>query len=52
MRLPTKPRQLATTTGTLPSRFASASAVARTSVPVCPPRTTSRRRMMVAGLKK
>ena len=52
MRLPTKPRQLATTTGTLPRRFASASAVARTSAPVCPPRTTSRRRMMFAGLKK
>ena len=52
IRLPTKPRQLPTTTGTLPVRLPNASAVASTSGAVFAPRTTSSSRMMCAGLKK
>ncbi len=52
MRFPTKPQQLPTTTPTLLSFFASASAVATTSLLVALPRTISTSRMTFAGLKK
>ncbi len=52
MRLPTNPSQLPTTTPTLPSRFASAIAVASVSGDVFLPRTISTRRITFAGLKK
>jgi hypothetical protein len=47
-----KPGQLPTTTPTLPSRFATANAVAIDSDEVAAPRTISTRRITFAGLKK
>ena len=52
MRLPTKPRQLPTSTPTLLSRFARSIEVAITAGLVALPRTISSRRMTFAGLKK
>ncbi len=52
MRLPTKPRQLPTSTPTLPSFFESCMQVAITSLLLALPRTISSRRMTLAGLKK
>ena len=52
MRLATNPKQLPTTTPTLPSRFASCNDVAITSVFVLRPRTISSSLMTFAGLKK
>ena len=52
MRLPTKPRQLPTSTPTLPSFFESAMHVAITSFEVALPRTISSSRITLAGLKK
>ena len=52
MRLPTKPKQLPTTTLTLPSRLPTSDAVAITSGLVCLPRTISSSRITFAGLKK
>ncbi|MNC97332.1 hypothetical protein D3C83_149560 [compost metagenome] len=52
MRLPTNPGALPTTTPTLPSFLAIASAAATVSGAVAEPRTTSSRRMTLAGLKK
>ena len=52
IRLPTKPGQLPTTTPTLPSRLASAMAVAMTAGLVAVPRTISSSRITLAGLKK
>ena len=52
MRLPTKPRQLPTSTPILPSVFESCMQVAITSLEVALPRTISSRRMTLAGLKK
>ena len=52
MRLPTKPRQLPTSTPILPMVFDSCMQVAITSLPVFLPRTISSRRITLAGLKK
>ena len=52
MRLPMKPSHTPATTATLPSRRASASAVASTSGAVRPPRTISSSFITCAGLKK
>ena len=52
MRLPMKPKQTPETTPTLPIRFAMLIAVASVSLAVSLPRTTSSRRMMLAGEKK
>ena len=52
MRLATKPKQLPTTTPTLPSFFASFSDVAIASLLVSRPRTISRSFITLAGLKK
>ncbi|MNG23903.1 hypothetical protein D3C84_1085630 [compost metagenome] len=52
MRLPMKPKHTPETTGILPMRLAIFSVVARTSGAVAVLRTTSSRRMALAGLKK
>ncbi|MNC57396.1 hypothetical protein D3C75_1070540 [compost metagenome] len=52
MRLPMKPKHTPETTGSLPICLPSLSAVASTSRAVSLPRTTSSRRMTLAGLKK
>ena len=52
MRLPTKPRQLPTTTPTLPRRLASLIDVAIVSRLVSRPRTISSSFITLAGLKK
>ena len=52
MRLPTKPRQLPTSTPIFPSFFASCMQVAITSLLLALPRTISSSRMTLAGLKK
>ncbi len=52
MRLPTKPSQTPTTTETFFSCLPIAMAVASTSSLVLSPRTTSSKRMTLAGLKK
>jgi hypothetical protein len=52
MRLPTKPSQTPTTTGTLPSLRLIAIAVASTSGEVLSPRTISSSFITFAGLKK
>src|SRR5262249_14046376 len=52
MRLPTKPWQTPTTTPTLPIFLASCIAVAIIGLAVLAPRTTSSRRMTLAGGKK
>jgi hypothetical protein len=52
MRLPTKPSQLPTSTPTFRMRRASSMVVAMVSFDVALPRTISRRRITLAGLKK
>ena len=52
MRLATKPKQLPTTTGTLPMRLPIFTDVAITSLLVSRPRTTSSSFITLAGLKK
>ncbi|MNQ86811.1 hypothetical protein D3C85_1020130 [compost metagenome] len=52
MRLPTKPSHTPTTTATFFRRLPSCMALASTAALVCAPRTTSSRRMTLAGLKK
>ena len=52
MRLPMKPSQTPDTTPVFFSFFDRASTVARTSLPVCLPRTISSSFMTFAGLKK
>ena len=52
MRLATNPKQLPTTTGTLPSRLPSFTDVAITALLVSRPRTISSSFMTFAGLKK
>ncbi|MCY1540191.1 hypothetical protein D9M68_758160 [compost metagenome] len=52
MRLPMKPKQTPEITGNLPMRLAMSRVVASTSGAVALPRTTSSKRMALAGLKK
>ncbi|MNN37495.1 hypothetical protein D3C81_1514450 [compost metagenome] len=52
MRLPIKPKHTPDTTGILPMRLPTLRVVASTSAAVALPRTTSSRRMTLAGLKK